>query len=275
MWVFQGWAGTWECLPPGYLIHYIDMADSLEAQIRARLHDRPPDFLNNPDRKIQRRPQAKGRGVKVKARKYTRPEVMKDFENNKGKPMDKAEMAAICALVLDGNSISQVAELTGRSPHTISRALATQGVVSMHPTPEAAHAAIADYSMERRRLLINMLFDKTEKIVAAIDPEDPSAPRNIKDLASATGIMIDKRRLEDGEATARSESGPIGEARVSLATKLDAIVRNRETASEVTYEAVEDTGDAPGELLEMEQEVVYVDDEDPMHRDSTWGLVGE
>jgi hypothetical protein len=154
-------------------------------------------------------------------------------------------------------------------------ALARGGVRSIHPTPEAAHAAIADYSMDRRQVLINMVFDKIERVVEAVEPDGVGAARDMKDIAIATGIMIDKRRLEDGEATSRSENGTIGEARLSLATKIDAIVRNRATSEMANYEHVDTDIDAPGELIEVEQEAVYVDEDDPMQRKSTWGLIGE
>jgi hypothetical protein len=228
----------------------------------------PRAYEPPPDRVIQRRPQPKS-GYRPKPNGVRR---------GPPKPVDGAERAAICALILDGNSIAQVSALTGRSTQTIMKALATENVRTLHPTPEASRAAIADYSMARRQVLINILFDKIERVVEAIETEDRGAARDIKDLAIAAGIMIDKRRLEDGEVTSRSESGPIGEARVTLATKLDAIVRNRDTSKGMaTYEVVDDTQKTPGELVELEKEPVYTDeDEDAkVQRPSQWGLVGE
>jgi transposase len=236
------------------------MADSLEQQLRRRLTaDGKPDWAKH---KIQRAPQPKSPGPR------RRPPGQKTNE-----PMSEEEQAAICAFILDGHSMAKASEMFGRSPASVQKALRTQNVVSMHPTPEASRAAVADYTAQRRRILYNKILDRVEMIV---DHEEPQA-KDMKDLAIAVGITVDKRRLDDGEATQRSEAGSIGESRQKLQDKLDSILRNRTASAATTYEAIEDDKDTPGELYELEHEAVYEDEDAdaPLQRPSTWGLVEE
>jgi hypothetical protein len=131
---------------------------------------------------------------------------------------------------------------------------------------------MADYTLERRRVLLNKMFDAIEFNIL------PTVERagDMKDLAIATGIMIDKTRLEEGAATSITETGKIGDARVSLATKIDAIVRNRESSTAMTtYEATDEDQKAPGELVELERVPVYDEEDDPNEGKSPWGIIGE
>jgi hypothetical protein len=261
-------------LARGPVILY-SMAESLEQQLRQRLAQsgQQPPWVGQ---KIQRAPQPKPTIPARKRYEHASPTKRKPKAIKAAKsvgPMTEEEQAAICAFILDGNSAAKASQMFGRSPASISKALRTQNVVSMHPTPEAAHAALADYSTARRRILFNKIFDRVERI---IDDEEPDA-KDMKDLAIAVGITVDKRRLDDGEATQRSEKGEIGEAREKLQGKLEGIIRNRSASEATTYVAVEDEGDMPGELYEVEQEAVYEDEDadSDIARPSTWGVVGE
>jgi hypothetical protein len=240
--------------------------DTLEQQLRAKARggQRPPvrPKFGDPDLVIQRKAQPKS-GYRPKP----------DSERRKhAPPLTEDERDAICALVLDGNSYSKVGQLTGRSSAVIARVLKDRNVVPMHPTPEASRAAMADYTLERRRVLLNKMFDAIEFNIL------PTVERagDMKDLAIATGIMIDKTRLEEGAATSITETGKIGDARVSLATKIDAIVRNRESSTAMTtYEATDEDQKAPGELVELERVPVYDEEDDPNEGKSPWGIIGE
>lgn len=113
-------------------------------------------------------------------------------------------------------SVNRVAKLNGLECHS-AKNRAAESVVS---------TALADYSLERRMALLNRVFDQAERMI-----ETATTPHKLQALAIALGILIDKRRLEDGEATARTEVNG-GGARERLARSLDELAaRRREKAA--------------------------------------------
>jgi hypothetical protein len=70
---------------------------------------------------------------------------------------------------------------------------------------------------------LNRLFTKAETMLS-----DCRTPRQLQTLVTATAILIDKRRLEDGEATGRMEvSNPGEEARERIARRIDELAARR------------------------------------------------
>lgn len=60
--------------------------------------------------------------------------------------------------------------------------------------------ANATYGLERRRMLLDKGFAKAEAMLTVIDE-----PRDLKDWVMSVAVLVDKRRLEDGDVTDRSE----------------------------------------------------------------------
>ena len=133
--------------------------------------------------------------------------------------------AAIIAGLKAGESQNAVARRLGCSPGTVNRIAKLNGLECHSAKNQAAEmtvsAALADYSLERRMALLNKVFLQAEQMV-----ETAITPHKLQALAIAIGILIDKRRLEDGEVTARTEvSG--GAARERLASRLDELAARR------------------------------------------------
>lgn len=136
--------------------------------------------------------------------------------------------AAVLAALKQGESQNAVARRLGYSPSTVNHIARSNGIRSHSEkkvSPEEAEtaAALADYCLERRVALLNKVFDQAEQMVPTA-----TTPHKLQALAIAIGILIDKRRLEDGEATGRVEvSGD--DARERLAARLDDLAARRRT----------------------------------------------
>lgn len=138
--------------------------------------------------------------------------------------------AAILEALQRGESQKSVARRLKCGVATVNRVAQRNGVEpvpfqKIPPSPEVL-AAASDYCLERRITLLNKVFNKAEDLIDAA-----KTPHALQALAIAVGILIDKRRLEDGEVTARTEvSG--GAARERLASRLDELAaRRREKAA--------------------------------------------
>lgn len=66
---------------------------------------------------------------------------------------------------------------------------------------EAARGALQVYTLERRRALLAKFFQKIEGLL-----DGAQVTSEVKDLAVTVGILIDKARLEEGDATVRTET---------------------------------------------------------------------
>lgn len=110
--------------------------------------------------------------------------------------------ARIETLLKSGMSQNKVAKEVGVAPSTVQRLAKKRGLESSRVAPQAAIDARVQYDLAGRLALSNQLFDVIRDQLAnpAISPKD------VKDLALAFGITTDKRRLEEGESTSRSET---------------------------------------------------------------------
>lgn len=108
-------------------------------------------------------------------------------------------------------TVNRIAKRNGLESHTVQK-------ISLSPE---AKAAADDYNLERRLALLNKVFNKAEELIEAA-----TTPSRLQSLAIAVGILIDKRRLEDGEVTSRTEIN--GDAvREQLTSRLDELTRRR------------------------------------------------
>jgi len=154
-----------------------------------------------------------------------------------------------------GVSLNRVARLYGVDPMVVGRLAQEFSIDTLALASTHAQEARRDYAQIERLRVINLAFERIELM---LDDNDLTA-RDLKDLAIAMGISIDKRRLEDGEATERSEISDLSGARTAVRNKLLEIAERRR-------------GLAPGTLMrEMEaaaQEVapMIIDVETPTLR---------
>jgi hypothetical protein len=113
----------------------------------------------------------------------------------------EAERRRIVAYLREGKSQGWVARELKRGKATISRVASAEGIDSERSATKKAAEARRDYAQAERLVLLNEGFDKAREILANVGLAD-----DLKDWAVAVGTLIDKRRLEDGEATNRTEN---------------------------------------------------------------------
>ena len=135
--------------------------------------------------------------------------------------------SAIVEALKAGESQNATARRLGCSVGTVNRIAQSlrvpEGSFQKGTLPDSVAQVAEDYSLERRLALLNKMFNKAEELI-----EQATTPHKLQALAIAMGILTDKRRLEDGEVTARTEvSG--GDARERIASKLDELATRRRT----------------------------------------------
>lgn len=141
-----------------------------------------------------------------------------------GRPVQVSpeERERIIEALQAGRSQNEVARAFGRGPATINRIAAPLALE--YSAPKAALAARADYTLERRLDLLNAGFDKAVELLDGIE-----RPAELQQWATAFGILTDKRRLEDGDVTSRSEVTNGDDERTRVASKLDELAARRGT----------------------------------------------
>jgi hypothetical protein len=112
------------------------------------------------------------------------------------KPVSEEEKMAIIEAIKEGKTRNSIAKEFKRSGSTISE-IAKENNLSFDrsPTKKATEAA-NKWNKVRRFELIGKFFDKLRDVIQVT-----SDPRELKDLSTALGIVIDKARLEEGEPT--------------------------------------------------------------------------
>lgn len=133
--------------------------------------------------------------------------------------MARADHAAILDALHAGESQNAVAKRFNCSPGTVNRVAKMNGLE--YSRPKHAAEARRDYSAAERLALLNKLFDKVRDMA-----DGPLTPNGLQALAISMGILTDKRRLEDGDVTARTEVTG-GEARERIARRLDELAARR------------------------------------------------
>ena len=143
--------------------------------------------------------------------------------------------SAIVEALQSGESQNATARRLGCSVGTVNRIAKLNGLecystIKGQAPPQTVRAisgAAEDYALEPRILLLNKMFNKAEELVERV-----ATPHQLQALAIAMGILTDKRRLEDGEVTARTEVNG-GDARERIASRLDELAsrRREETAA--------------------------------------------
>ena len=136
------------------------------------------------------------------------------------------EKETVRQLLEAGTSHRQAAAAVGRS-HQIATNVAAEHHIDTGDIIQvkAAHAE-RDYCKARRIELGNVLFDCILEMAPVIVAGGSAV--QMQALSTAFGILTDKRRLEDGDATQRSESYQLRADADSLAGKFQALVERQE-----------------------------------------------
>jgi hypothetical protein len=125
--------------------------------------------------------------------------------------------------LLAGNSMMRVGRLYGIDTMTVSRIAQENNLDTVALASTRRHEARRDYSQIERLRVINLAFERIEDML----DDDALTARDLKDLTIAMGISIDKRRLEDGQATERTEISDLTGARNAVRNKLLEIAERR------------------------------------------------
>lgn len=139
------------------------------------------------------------------------------------KIMDE-ERARIVAYLKEDKSQCWIAKEVGRDKSTVSRIAKAEGIDTNVAATKKATKARQDYDQAARLELLNEGFDRAREILASLD-----GARDLQAWMIAVATGIDKRRLEDGEATSRTESmdPERAEARRKMRESLDEIAAQR------------------------------------------------
>jgi len=112
------------------------------------------------------------------------------------KPVSEEEKMAIIEATKKGNSCTSIAKKFRRSKDTVRRIANEEGLDFVRNATKKATEAASKWSKARRLELIGKFFDKLRDVIQVT-----SDPRELKDLSTALGIVIDKARLEEGQPT--------------------------------------------------------------------------
>ncbi len=111
------------------------------------------------------------------------------------------ERLRIVALLRDDKTPYAVAKETGRSRPTVCKIARDEGMeLNVNLTKRAAEAR-RDYALAGRLELNNHLFDKLRTMSETVEQA-----KDFKDLVISYGVLVEKRRLDDGDVTDRTES---------------------------------------------------------------------
>jgi transposase-like protein len=131
------------------------------------------------------------------------------------------EREKIVAFLKVPNSIGKTALEFKRSKRTISRIAHQEGAqVNVYQTKKATEARLA-YAEERRLEIIGKGFDKANELLEKI-----ADAGELQKWSIALGTLVDKARLETGEATTRSEQVD-PERRKKMRESLDEVAAKR------------------------------------------------
>lgn len=126
---------------------------------------------------------------------------------------------AILEALRDGASQNAVARRLKCSPSTVNRVAKANGLE--YSAPKNTAECRRDYAQAERIELLNKGFAKAEEMLPTL-----KTAGWLQSWTIALGILIDKRRLEDGEATQRMEVHGDG-ARDRIARRLDELAARR------------------------------------------------
>lgn len=108
------------------------------------------------------------------------------------------ERQRIIEAIRSGKSRYAVANEFQRSRSTIAKIAREAGLDADRTSTAKATRARTQYAAADRLELINQGFAKVEAMLANISA-DPGDARNLREIMTSLAILIDKRRIEDGD----------------------------------------------------------------------------
>lgn len=150
-------------------------------------------------------------------------------------------------LLSSGRSLAEVHAETGLPKSTLTRWARKAGVGTFH-TEQTAHAteALAAQRALKREQMVDLLIDQANDLIHRMNEQhgvwmqvggqsggleqvfyERATSADVRNYAVAAAVLIDKMRLELGEATERKETINIDDARAELASKVDELAKRR------------------------------------------------
>jgi phosphoglycolate phosphatase-like HAD superfamily hydrolase len=115
--------------------------------------------------------------------------------------VSEEERETLRRLHAEGKGRNEIARQLGRSAGTVTNIASELGLSFDRSATKKASEARAAYAEERRLELIGKGFDKADDMLAAI-----ADAGEFQKWSVALGTLVDKARLETGQATNRSET---------------------------------------------------------------------
>lgn len=144
----------------------------------------------------------------------------------KGPVLTDEQRAAIVAALLEGKSQGQIARELGTSQTSVYRVAKAEGIDSVNTRANKAQAALRaqrDYDLGERLNLLNRMFDAAHTLLAS----DDLTPSKLQQLTMAVAVLIDKRRLEDGDVTSRTEQVSSAGARERVSDRISQLAQRK------------------------------------------------
>lgn len=138
------------------------------------------------------------------------------------KRLSAAERQSIIQGLLAGKSQGQIAREVGCSVSTVSRLAKAEGIDCNVAATKKATEVRDTFNAERRIALSDKAFRALERQLDEGGVGTHLGSISFKDWAVVYGVLTDKRRLEEGEATERHEHSD------RFATQQQAIERGRD-----------------------------------------------
>lgn len=128
----------------------------------------------------------------------------------------------IVELLHEGHGCNAIARQVGCSPGSVTTIAASVGVTFGRSNTKKANEARRDYGQVERLALLNRGFEKAGELLDVI-----ATPSHFQTWSVALATLIDKRRLEDGEATSRTDVVTT-DARDRIARRIDELSSRRD-----------------------------------------------
>jgi hypothetical protein len=135
-------------------------------------------------------------------------------------PVTPSERRRILKALREGHSQTAVAKEFRRGSATICRIAKAAGLE--YSAPKNANICRRDYAQAERLVFLNEIFDKARELLSTVQ-----SPDDLRAIAVTAGILVDKRRLEDGEATTVTENRNADLTRERLASRVDELATRR------------------------------------------------
>lgn len=142
--------------------------------------------------------------------------------NHTPKTISAEEVAQIVADLQEGMPKTRAAKKYHHSQHTIANIAFKAGIDTVNVIHQRSSRLLGEYNAAERLELINRAFAKASDLL-----EDVNTPKDLGAWAQALGVLIEKRRLEDGEATQRVGSDLADQARERVIRRLDELAARR------------------------------------------------